>query len=258
MRIAVFDYSGSPGFAAKLALAVDAVNKQLREHFFAEWGFSATLMLQPGVHHGQPPQPGMELGLGDGVIYVCDKVKEEAARFVDGLHDAAFDAIPYGVVLLRSCHWPQQDEGWQAAFSHEVLELVGNPQINLLVAGPHPLDRRRHVMHWFEMCDAVQNFGYKIDGIRVSDFVLPSYFTLGEEQYHYTHQLGKMLGLQDLESFDLLPGCYINYYDAERQRNCIYSAPNDELAADVLQKKADAMVGRGARVRARERSAQPA
>ena len=41
----------------------------------------------------------------------------------------------------------------------EVLELIGDTQVNLLVQGPHPADPTRVVFHWFEMCDAVQD-GY--------------------------------------------------------------------------------------------------
>ena len=29
------------------------------------------------------------------------------------------------------------------------------------------------MFHWFEMCDAVQDESYVIDGVRVSNFVLP-------------------------------------------------------------------------------------
>jgi hypothetical protein len=48
--------------------------------------------------------------------------------------------------------------------SHEALELVGDPEVNLLVKGPHPnRNERREVFHWFEMCD-VQAETCDIDG----------------------------------------------------------------------------------------------
>ena len=76
----------------------------------------------------------------------------------------------------------QLKEEWTVTLSHEALELVGDPEVNLLVQGPNPADATRTVFHWYEMCDAVQAETYDIDGVEVSNFVLPLYFTGGEEQ----------------------------------------------------------------------------
>src|ERR1041384_5566078 len=68
-------------------------------------------------------------------------------------------------------------EHWSVTLSHEALELLADSETNLLVRGPHPNDATKEVFHWFEMCDAVQAEQYEIDGIAVSNFVLPLYFT---------------------------------------------------------------------------------
>ena len=66
--------------------------------------------------------------------------------------------------------------------SHEALELVGDSEVNLLVQGPHLADAKRTVFDWYEMCDEVQAETYEIDGVVVSNFLLPLYFTRGEEK----------------------------------------------------------------------------
>ena len=73
------------------------------------------------------------------------------------------------------------DGDWSITLSHEALELVGDPELNMLVKGPHP-EEERDVHHWFEMCDAVQDESYPIDGIKVSNFLLPLYFTSSDER----------------------------------------------------------------------------
>ena len=56
-------------------------------------------------------------------------------------------------------------------FSHEVLEMLADPDINLMIQkGPRG--------YAYEVCDAVEDdsLGYDINGVRVSDFVYPQYF----------------------------------------------------------------------------------
>ena len=91
-------------------------------------------------------------------------------------------------------------------FSHEALELIGNPEVNLLVQGPNPTDPNKYVFHWYEMCDAVQSETYKIDGIEVSNFLLPLYFTGGEEAGGRNDFLGRIYNGKTLASFGINPG----------------------------------------------------
>ena len=47
--------------------------------------------------------------------------------------------------------------------------------------GPHPTRPKRIVFHYREICDPVQSEHYLIDGITVSNFVLPHYYnSMGE------------------------------------------------------------------------------
>ncbi|HKH73530.1 MAG TPA: hypothetical protein VKA59_19360 [Vicinamibacterales bacterium] len=78
--------------------------------------------------------------------------------------------------------------------------------------GPHPAEDR-DVYHWFEMCEAVQSESYVIDGIGVSNFVLPLYFTSSDERGGRNDFLGTTHRGKTLESFRANPGGYINYFD---------------------------------------------
>jgi subtilisin family serine protease len=83
------------------------------------------------------------------------------------------------------------------------------------VAGPHPEDPTREVFHWYEACDAVQTQTYEIDGIRVSNFVLPLYFTPSEEAGGRNDFLGAHTDKPSLPSFGVAPGGYVGFYDPE-------------------------------------------
>ena len=59
--------------------------------------------------------------------------------------------------------------------------LISDPTVNIFVPGPDPRDPANVVLHAYENCDAVERTSYEIDGIRVSNFVTPHYFTFGDE-----------------------------------------------------------------------------
>jgi len=72
-------------------------------------------------------------------------------------------------------------ESWTVTLSHEALELLADSQANLLVQGPHPVEPKRLVYHWFEMCDASPGRELRYRRRRGLNFVLPLYFTPDNE-----------------------------------------------------------------------------
>ena len=67
--------------------------------------------------------------------------------------------------------------------SHEVLELIVDPTVNIFVPGPDPRfpdDPNRWLFHSYEVCDAVERTVYQIDAVELSNFVTPSYFREGD------------------------------------------------------------------------------
>jgi len=222
---------------------IRAINRQITEDFTPYWSFGATVRLEGAVGKRMNKQalPDMR---GDAIIYVVDGMDAQKA---EGYHEKNFRDIPCGYVFLGLCEEPTSP--WSVALSHEVLELLGDPMANLLVQGPHPNDRRRKVFYLFEMCDAVQCDFYSIDGVQVSNFVLPSYFTTGEQEGRRNDFLNRAHPLEGkgvkktLKSFGVNPGGYVFFLNPATGK---WEAPTyDAIAAARKKRKVDAKIGRG-------------
>lgn len=215
--------------------AIRAINRQIKEDFEPYWSFGATLRLE-GAAGSKANKARLTEMRGDAILYLCDKTNVSDAT---GYHDSNARGIPYGFVFTELCEALQ--ESWTVTLSHEALELIGDAQGNLLVQGPHPTQPEKEVFHWYELCDAVQAESYQIDGVDVSNFVLPLYFTSGEEQGGRNDFLGR----NPLTSFGVTPGGYIGYYDPETRSHETYSAPKDKQAQARIKIKTAAQAGRG-------------
>lgn len=221
---------------------IRAINRQIREDFEPYWSFGAQLRLEgrSGKRAGVQSLPDMR---GDAIIYLQDQVNVDDAL---GYHDKNNRGIAYGFVFTELSR--KLGESWSVTLPHEALELLGDAQGNLLVKGPDPRDRRRHVFHWFEMCDAVQAETYSIDGVEVSNFVLPLYFTPDEQRGGRNDFLGTLnRGGETLASFSVNPGGYIGFYDPRVGKDVQFDA--DELAQRRRAIKARAGIGRGNLIR---------
>lgn len=214
---------------------VRAINRQISEDFEPYWAFGGRLRVEGPAGPDTDLKQLQELR-GDAILYVLDSA---AKNDVLGYHDQNLSGIPFGFVYLDLCKTVGDE--WSTTLSHEALELVGDPQCNLLVQGPDPEDANRTVYHFFEMCDAVQAQSYVIDGVTVSNFVLPHYFTPGEEVGLRNDFCGT-----DLKSFGVSSGGYIGFFDPEKGDYRQYFA-HDELA----QRRLAAKVGGVGRVNRR-------
>ena len=219
--------------------AIRAINRQIKEDFEPYWSLGATLRLE-GAVGGQPDKLKLPEMRGDAIIYLSDKADVKDAL---GYHEDNFRGIPYGFVFTELCK--ELKESWTVTLSHEALELVGDAQGNLLVQGPHPNNPNKEVFHWFEMCDAVQSQTYKIDDVKVSNFVLPLYFTPEEQEGGRNDFLGRLHKGKGLNSFGVSPGGYIGYYDPQTLKHETYSAPDDKKAQQRIKIKTANKVGRG-------------
>jgi hypothetical protein len=219
---------------------IRAINRQIAEDFEPYWSFGAKLRLE-GVMDEHPSKRRLAELRGDAILYLYDRMDVADAL---GYHERNWCGIPYGFVSTRLSE--NLHEEWTTTLSHEALELIGDPQGNLLVQGPHPSGHGGEVFHWFEMCDAVQDESYEVDGVKVSNFVLPAYFTPGEERGARNDFLGRpnRHGAQ-LGSFGVKSGGYIGFFDPKTGRTDQWSTPDDERAASRRHAKAEARTGRG-------------
>jgi hypothetical protein len=247
MIISVINLSGGAVSDAQLHGAIRAVNRQIAEDFTPYWGFGAQLRLEGKTGRRKTGFDQADMR-GDAVLYVK---KRPRPLEDDGFHTTHYAGIPYGFVYLDLSD--KLDEEWTVTLSHEALELVGDPELNLLVRGPHPT-ADREVFHWFEMCDAVQNESYRIDGIRVSNFVLPLYFTSSNERGGRNDFLGTNVRGQagTLKSFSANPGGYITFFDPKTETDEDWSPPDSKRSKERLAIKKRLRVGRGQRRRRRE------
>lgn len=211
MIISIVNHSGGQITDEQAQRAIRAINRQIHEDFAPYWGMSATLRLE-GRSVSTPDKITVPDMRGDGVIYLWDQADVADAI---GYHFQNNRGIPFGFVFTEIAR--SIGEPWSVTLSHEALELIGDPETNLLVMGPHPTEDRE-VFHWFEMCDAVQAETYELDGVSVSNFVLPLYFTgtrASDEIGARNDFLGRSTGGHTLESFGINPGGYIGFYDPQ-------------------------------------------
>jgi hypothetical protein len=240
MNISVINHSDGRVSDEDLQRAIRAINRQIREDFAPYWGMSATLRLE-GRSAEKPETVELADLRGDAVIYIW--AEAEVSRAL-GYHFKNNRGIPFGFVFVGIAE--RIGDPWSVTLSHEALELIADPETNLLVMGPHPT-RKRDVFHWFEMCDAVQGETYEVDGIAVSNFVLPLYFTGTRETDELGARndfLGRVHEGQTLTSFGINPGGYIGFYDPLLEDHDTYTIRNDLRALERLELKSAAKEAR--------------
>lgn len=175
---------------AELSAALPGFQAQISKDFTPFWGTDAKLTMvgksaRPKAHQWQ--------------VVLLDTSDEADAL---GYHDVTADGTPLGKVFVKSTI----DEGglWTVTFSHEVLEMLVDPEINLCA-----VDERHSRIYAYEVCDAVEAdvLAYKAKGVPVSDFVLPNWFEPGATgtKRSFRGNVSK--------AFELAKGGYISYLD---------------------------------------------
>jgi hypothetical protein len=234
MIISVINHTAGQVSDEELQNAIRAINRQIREDYEPYWHIGGELRLE-GKSGAKPSKQNISDMRGDAVLYLWNAVDVDDAL---GYHDANNRGIPYGFVFTELAQ--QLGENWSVTLSHEALEMLGDSEVNLLVQGPHPAEPSRTVFHWYEMCDAVQAETYEIDGVAVSNFVLPLYFTGGDEIGGRNDFLGRTYKGKTLRSFGVNPGGYVGFFDPEKGDHDTFNAKGDGMAARRLKWKSRA------------------
>ncbi len=193
IRVSIINESGLVA-PAEAQTCVGALQRQVTEHFAPAWGIDAALSLVA---------PGARPLAGSWWLVILDDSDQAGAL---GYHDLTDEAMPLGKVFVRTA----QNAGvkWTVTASHELLELLADPAINLTVCANENNDL---VLYAYEICDPCQadEFGYTIDGVSVSDFVFPSWF----ENFHRSGAVPLDYCGKIAAPFAILPGGYANVLD---------------------------------------------
>jgi hypothetical protein len=234
--ISVINHTNGLLSDSEVQQAIRAVNRQIREDFEPHWGMSGQLKLEgPAILGSRLSDPDIRREIdtrGEAVIYLWYPTEIVEAL---GYHARNLLGVSYGFVFPQISR--ALGEPWTATLSHEALELIADPEVNLLVMGPHPGDGGRTVFHWYEVCDAVQTEGYEIDTVPVSNFVLPLYFTSSEEIGSRNDFLNLEHEGGSLPSFGVNPGGYVGFFDPQLGRHSSFQLSGDNLAAQRLEIK---------------------
>lgn len=175
---------------AEVSQSVPSLQKQITDHAAPAWGISATLRFIP---------KGSEPDADEWWLAVLDDSDQAGAL---GYHDLTDQGLPLSKVFAKSDI--TFGDSWTVTCSHELLEMLVDPNINLTVLEQ---DDKGSRLYAYEVCDACEadQFAYEIDGIRVSDFVYPAWFesfrARGSTQFDYRGEIQA--------PFELLSGGYI-------------------------------------------------
>ena len=176
--------------------ALPSLQIQVHRDFAPVWGVDAELHLVG--RNRNPPNGAWWLVLHDNAA----KAGEE------GYHDLTNEGLPMGKVFAETDL--KEGDTWTVTASHELLEMLADPEVNLSVMVERRAGGSYHqLLYAYEVCDACEDdqFGYRIDGTLVSDFVHPAWFeTFHPEGARLDH------GRHITKPLELLPGGYIAIY----------------------------------------------
>lgn len=124
-----------------------------------------------------------------------------------GYHDLTSTGMPLAKVFVKTS--VDNSLAWSVTMSHELLEMLVDPYVNL--AAFLQTANTRGILVAYEVGDPVEDdtLGYAINSVLVSDFVLPAYFVPGAPgPYDYCGHITQPL--------QLIPGGYLSVFNVSR------------------------------------------
>jgi hypothetical protein len=197
-HIAIVNDASSPLADAQAQRIAKALATQVSKDFYNTWGLSAYVSFVPKGR--KPPKGYWWLAFLN--------TSDEAGAL--GYHDLTPEGLPLGKAFVGTDL--QYGAEPSVTASHELLEMLGDPYINLTTLVQ---DSQGVRVYAYENCDAVEadELGYTIDlwdgkpPVLVSDFVLPRYFDPTAS--------GPLSFKGNVhEPFEIAPGGYLSYWSA--------------------------------------------
>jgi hypothetical protein len=154
--------------ADEVQALIPALQQQVDNDFAPVWNTAANLALIP---------PGEAPPRGSWWLVLADHSEQAGAA---GYHDLTPDGLPLGKVFTKT----DVDGGlnWTVTASHEVLEMLVDPSIDLVVFAQ--TRKTGGTLYAREVCDPCEHedYSYEIDGVRLSDFVYPAWFDRSQQE----------------------------------------------------------------------------
>jgi hypothetical protein len=176
---------------AQLAPVSAAIQKQVSRDFGPMWNVEATVDAFDKLE---------DVPVGYWHVLLQDELPNSAA----GLHKRDDNKQPFALVALTT--------NWTVFMSHEVLEMLVDPQGTLTRAGNSLKSGQGRVEYLIEVCDPCQSssFAYSVNSVMVSDFYTPQYFDpVKSNGVRYSYS-GQVRGPREV-----LDGGYLSWFDPQ-------------------------------------------
>ncbi len=133
---------------------VDAMQEYVDKHVSPVWGTPAKLVKSTNF-----------IKNAWAVVFLDDADEPDALAY----HDLTPTGLPLSKVFVRTTI--KNGDLVSVSASHELVEMLVDPAINLMTTGPKP-----KLVYAYESADPVEELTFEVNGIPMSDFVYPSYF----------------------------------------------------------------------------------
>jgi len=172
----------------ELAPVSAAIQKQVSRDFGPRWNVEATVDCFSKLE---------DVPVGYWHVILQNELPNNAA----GLHRRNDNKQPFALVALTN--------NWTVFMSHEVLEMLVDPQGTTTRAGDSLKPGQGRVEYLLEVCDPCQgsNFAYTVNAVMVSDFYTPQYFDPVKTSVRYSFS-GQIRGPREV-----LDGGYLSWFD---------------------------------------------
>ncbi len=165
-----------------------AMQIQITRDLFPAWGIEATIT---------PYQTEQSIPSGSWKVVIADDIGDPNAL---GFHSDE-NGKPYALVMAQSL----ADTSWTV--SHEIAEFLIDPKgYNQSLSAPSINPHQGLVNYLIEIGDPVEQFGYEINGIQVSNFVLPDFYKRASSRQSRINQItAKLNNKSNLNSSANIP-----------------------------------------------------
>jgi len=155
--IACFNKATTP-LGVDFGSLIAAMQVFVDRHIAPVWGTGARLVRSKGFVKG-----------AWAMVFLDDADQPGALAY----HDLTPDGLPQSKVFVKTTI--ENHDLVSVSASHELVEMLVDPAINLMTTGPDP-----KTIYAYESADPVEALSFRVNGIPMTDFVYPSYF----EDFH--------------------------------------------------------------------------